>query len=122
MAQHKRRKTPLAHGNRPGTNRPDHPQRPPGEIYTVDSYRRAITRGADKANFWAKGGRVVSNEERIIPRWHPHQLRHTAATKLRREFGVEVAQVVLGHRHLDATEIYAERNLDKAREIVGKVG
>ena len=35
-------KTPIAHGNRPGSNRSDAPARPPGAAYTVDSYRRAI--------------------------------------------------------------------------------
>ena len=29
-------------------------------------------------------------------RWHPHQLRHAAGSRLRKEFGVEAAQVVLG--------------------------
>ncbi len=35
--------------------------------------------------------------------WHPHQLRHTAATELRRAYGVEAARIILGHASLDAT-------------------
>jgi integrase len=54
--------------------------------------------------------------------WHPHQLRHTAATNLRRDFGLEAAQVILGHKTLTATEIYAERNVAKARQVMGEVG
>ncbi len=54
--------------------------------------------------------------------WHPHQLRHNAATYLRREFGVEAARVVLGHRSTAATEIYAEVDKLKAADIMGKVG
>ena len=54
--------------------------------------------------------------------WHPHQLRHNAATRLRREYGLEAAQVILGHKTLAVTEIYAEKNVAKAREIMGAVG
>ncbi len=43
-----------------------------------------------------------------VPHWHPHQLRHTAATELRKKYGVEMVRAVLGYAHLAATEIYAE--------------
>lgn len=55
-------------------------------------------------------------------RWHPHQLRHNAATYLRKQFGVEAARVVLGHRSAAVTEIYAEMDQTKAAEIMGRVG
>lgn len=55
-------------------------------------------------------------------RWHPHQLRHNAATYLRKQFGVEAARVVLGHRSAAVTEIYAELDKMKAAEILEKVG
>lgn len=55
-------------------------------------------------------------------RWHPHQLRHNAATYLRHEFGIEVAQLILGHQSADVTEIYAEQDLNKAKDIIGRVG
>jgi integrase len=54
--------------------------------------------------------------------WSPHQLRHTAATPLRKEYGLEAAQVVLGHKTLSVTEIYAEKNVAAARRIMGEVG
>jgi integrase len=57
-----------------------------------------------------------------VPAWHPHQLRHTAATQLRKEFGLEAAQVILGHRTLSVTEIYAEKNIEAARAIMQAVG
>lgn len=60
--------------------------------------------------------------ERQIPRWHPHQLRHNLATRLRREFGIEVARVMLGHASVGTTEIYAERDSKVAREVMGKIG
>lgn len=54
--------------------------------------------------------------------WHPHQLRHTTATKLRAEFGLEPAQVILGHKTLVATQIYAEKNVKTAIQIMAQVG
>jgi integrase len=55
-------------------------------------------------------------------RWHPHQLRHNAATYLRKQYGLEKARVVLGHRSSAITEVYAEADLSEARRIMGEVG
>lgn len=54
--------------------------------------------------------------------WSPHQLRHSAATRLVEQFGWDVARIVLGHRTVDATRIYALDNIAKAMEAVGRVG
>jgi integrase len=54
--------------------------------------------------------------------WHPHQLRHNAATFLRKEFGLETARIILGHRSAAITEVYAELDQQKAMEAVVKVG
>ncbi len=104
---HSQRKTPLGYGNGIGTNRKPKPQRKPTAEYAVASYRRAIARACDAAG---------------VPRWHPHQLRHTAATMLRKEYGLEAAQVILGHKTLTITQIYAEKNIEAARSIMAKVG
>lgn len=87
------RKTPLSCGNRPGTNRKAKPKRHPGDMYTVDSYRRSIHRAAKLAG---------------VEQWSPHRLRHTAATEVRRLFGLDSCQAVLGHRGAKVTEIYCE--------------
>ncbi len=56
-------------------------------------------------------------------RWHPHQLRHNAATNLRREYGLDLAQTILGHRMGSiVTELYAEANVSKAMDVVAKIG
>jgi integrase len=55
-------------------------------------------------------------------RWHPHQLRHNAATRLRKEFGLEVARIILGHTSDVTTLIYAERDAAKARDVMKLVG
>lgn len=54
--------------------------------------------------------------------WSPNKLRHTAATELRRRFGVEHAKVVLGNSRVETTQIYAERDLAMAAEIMEQVG
>ena len=101
------RKTPLSCGNRPGTNRRRTPKCLPGERYSSDSYRRAIHRACKTAN---------------VPQWSPYRLRHRAATEIRRRFGLEAAQVVLGHSRASVTQIYAQRDLAKAAAVMHEVG
>lgn len=55
-------------------------------------------------------------------RWHPNQLRHTHGTKVRKQFGLEAAQVALGHSKADITELYAQRNLELALRGAAKIG
>jgi integrase len=50
------------------------------------------------------------------------QLRHNAGTRVREDYDAETAQVVLGHKNLKVTEIYAEKNLAKARRVMSEVG
>jgi site-specific recombinase XerC len=54
--------------------------------------------------------------------WSPNQLRHSAATEIRSRFGLEAAQVILGHSRADVTQVYAERDLAKAKTVVREVG
>jgi integrase len=112
-------------------------RRPPKERYTVASYRRAIERACELAFGMPSELRRfppdLAAEEKARRRklgaewrrqncWHPNQLRHSAGTFLRREFGIEAARVILGHAHVETTEIYAEADLKRAREIMGTVG
>jgi integrase len=89
----------------------------PGDKYTVDSYRRAIEYGIKKSNREA-----ARNGSQPVLHWHPHQLRHNAATRLRREFGLDVARAVLGHASPVVTEVYAELDGAKAGEAMERVG
>lgn len=121
------RKTPDSYGNRPGTNRKAKPQRTPGASYTVVSYRRAINRAADLADLEAKAeaaraGREIKPDARLIPRWHPNQLRHKFATEVRKQLGLEAAQVMLGHSRADVTQIYAEKNHALAEQVAAEIG
>ncbi len=78
-----------------------------GDHYTVNSYRHAIHRACDKAE---------------VPRWGPHRLRHNAATVIRQKYGLEAAQIMLGHRKADVTQLYAEINQAKGKEIATMIG
>jgi integrase len=104
---HAARVTPLPCGNRPGSNRTAKPKRPAGQQYTVPAYRRAIARACKCVG---------------VAVWHPHQLRHSAATALRKEYGIEAAQIILGHKTLTVTQVYAEKNIEAAQKIMAIVG
>jgi len=41
---------------------------------------------------------------------------------VRSEFGLEEAQVSLGHKKADVTQIYAERNAALAMKVAGEIG
>jgi integrase len=57
-----------------------------------------------------------------VHKFHPHQLRHTVGTKLREQFGLEASKVVLGHKTISATQIYAEQNQRLAAQVAERVG
>ena len=101
-----------------------HPKRSPGNRYTTESYNRAITRAVDLANRQIKKEAVemgIDNPE-LLPNWHPNQLRHSVGTEVRKQFGLEATQVVLGHASANVSEIYAERDMTLAAEIMRKIG
>jgi len=135
------RVTPLTQGNVPGSNRKANPQRTIGERYTTDAYRHAIQRACDQAfpppePLARRKGETKSRwQSRLTPeqkaelkawqkkhRWHPHQLRHNAATYLRKEFGLEAARIILGHHSTAVTEIYAEKDEQQAVDAIMKIG
>lgn len=112
------RVTPVyGNGDRP---RVATPKRPLGHRYDTASYRRAITRAVEKANRALIEAAV--DVALHVPHWHPNQLRHTHGTEVRRRFGLEAAQVALGHERADVTQVYAERNLDLAVKVAAEVG
>ena len=135
------RKTPVQYGNSPGSNRKQQPRRAPGNCYAVGAYRHAIARACDAAFLPAEplgprpGERRGKWRDRLTAdqraslaawrrehRWNPHRLRHSAGTSIRRQFGLEAAQTVLGHRTLSATQIYAEKHADTARQVAAQIG
>ena len=114
------RKTPLSCGNKVGTNRKEKPQRSPGKRYDSASYRKAVQKAivAARRAIKQRGG----DPDKEMPKWTPYQMRHTAATKVRKYMGYESAGAALGHTNMSATAIYAERNQDLADDAARKLG
>ncbi|HUY35473.1 MAG TPA: hypothetical protein VMV69_22200 [Pirellulales bacterium] len=106
-----------------------HPKKAPGERYDTATYRRAITYGL---------GQLAKSQGHELPKdrpvtskwlksvgaiyWHPHQLRHTLGTAVRKQFGFEAAQIALGHASPDATKLYAEADFEMAKRIARELG
>src|SRR5205085_2200553 len=137
------RKTPRypSHVARNAARRAEAPKRRPAEKYNRGSYGLAIDRACDRA-FPLPGGLAQRENEtharwwgRLTPAeraevkawrkahwWHPNQLRHSFATRVRKQHGLEAAQVLLGHARADVTQVYAERNEQLAVSIATQVG
>lgn len=100
------------------------PRWKPGESYDTRSLYHAVAYGIRRANAEAerRAGEAGVEPPNPILAWHPNQLRHNAATRLRREFGLDVARAVLGHSSPVVTEIYAELDGAKAAEAMERVG
>ena len=79
----------------------------PGECCSKDSYNRAVSRACKRAG---------------IEPWSPNQLRHTAATEIRKRFGLEASRVILGHSSAETTLIYAERDFEAAKSVIRQMG
>lgn len=98
----KNRKTPMT---------PSHRARvravPTRDFYMVNGYRQAIKHACENAG---------------IPKWAPNQLRHATGTGVRKDFGLDHAQAVLGHQHANITEIYAEIDRQKIEKVMREIG
>lgn len=116
-----------------GSAMPGYSRSVAGRPFTVQSYALAITYHCARA--WPHPTLGKVSRRKLTPeqkaekldwdrkhRWHPNQLRHTAATAIRRFKDAEAAQTLLGHSRPDTTLIYAEADLDKARAVIREIG
>ena len=87
-------------------------KRVPRSNYDTQSFYRAVQYAIKKA----------ATVGVVIPSWSPNQLRHARGTEVRKTHGLEAAQVILGHRKADVTQVYAERDLDLAITIAKMTG
>ncbi len=127
------------YASRQRRQRKSSPRRVPGDRFTVASYHRAIERGCEAVFGFpdelrnAPTDHKETAEERVLRLkraaawrrnhcWNPNQLRHSAATLIRERFGIEGAQVALGHSDPRITTIYAERNFELAAKIMQQIG
>ena len=123
QAQHEARVTPLSCGNKPGSNRTRTPRRTPGAAFDTNSYAHSI-KGACKRAFPApKDLSIEAKKQWYVGRtWAPNQLRHNTATLVRKHYGLEGAQVILGHSDIGISQVYAERDSSKAIGIARQIG
>jgi integrase len=105
-ARRRARVTPLTPSQRARKKRRK-PKRRPGDRYAVTSYDHAIRDACQRA---------------AVPHWHAHQLRHSAATWLRKEFGLDLARIILGHSSPATAALYAEADRAKAVAAMLEVG
>jgi len=101
------RKSPVqpSQHNRRKVN-PD-PKKLPAASYTPNGYAIAVKVAAKKAG---------------VAAFAPNRLRHLFATEVRRDHGLEAAQVLLGHAKADVTQTYAERDMKLGTAVAAKVG
>jgi integrase len=127
------------------------PRRRVGDQYTAAAYRQAIERACERAyplpghlrpkrvdgvlgrGRWRETpaewrqrmgpeGLADVRAWRAAHSWTPHQLRHAADTAIRKEHGIEVARIILGHSTAFSTEVFAEADGEQARAVVGAMG
>ena len=137
------RRTPRypSHMRRNAAVRRPNPKCSLSDHYDVQAYGTAIDRACDAAfppppplakreeetlGEWKARLTEEQREEleawRKAHRWCPNQLRHSHATRVRKEFGLEAAQVTLGHARADVTQVYAERNEALATVVAAQIG
>jgi integrase len=128
-ARRRKRKTKIQPSQRDRSKR--NPRHPPGERYRVGSYAQAIMRAVRAANraHRCEACKAPEVEELCpecrtnqLPHWHPHQVRHSKATEIRRVASLGAARAVLGHRSPTVTEVYAELDMGKAAEVMERLG
>ena len=98
----KERRTPLSCGNRPGTNRKEHPMIKPRARYDHHTLRRACQRACKKAG---------------VEPFVPYDLRRSMATRTRATLGKEATKVLLGHAKTSTTEIYLLEEVQEAVKV-----
>lgn len=96
------------------------------EYYDVQVYSRAVRFASDRADIEEHKKRPsVPANVRLIPRWHPHMLRHAWATQLAIEDGIEAAQSALGHSNPGTTSRYVHIDAGsdaRVEELMKRIG
>lgn len=96
------RKTPMSCGNRPGTNRKQHPMITPGKMYLSTSLCNAVKRACRRAG---------------VKPFAPYDLRRSAATRVRATLSKEAAKLLLGHVSTDTTDIYLLEEVQESMKV-----
>jgi integrase len=123
------RVTPLreSHRRRKASKSKARRRRPPGSKYTTASFGRAIDRACAKA--YPPPEPLARREDETFADWrerlgqsglaqvhvwhkahrfHPHQVRHRAATEFRERYGLEATRALLGHSFAAVSDHYSK--------------
>lgn len=69
----------------------------------------------DKGTY--RNGLKKATELAGVPEWTPHELRHTMASIIDKQLGIESAQAFLGHKTVQVTREYAGQNHDLCVQV-----
>jgi site-specific recombinase XerD len=95
---------------------------PEGITWNAILGKKSLLTAKGISSIGAANGLEAEIERLRVPPWSPLQLRHSAATVIRAKFGVEAAKVILGHAKVETTQIYAERDMNRAEKIMAEIG
>jgi len=102
------RKTPMTPSHMRRSEQAARRERQFEPFYSKNSFAQCVKRACRKAG--------------LIHGFTPNMLRHLAAGIFRREYGLDSAQILLGHKHAKTTEIYALADRERAMKIMCEVG
>ena len=114
-AARKSKLTPSQQSRKPKPNG----KRRAGLRYDTASLRKAVERGIAKVN------KIRAKATPPLPKilaWHPNQIRHKKATEICEQYGLYAAQMALGHKHADVTQVYVERDMKTSTRIAKETG
>lgn len=77
------------------------------EFWTDFGYAQAVAKACARAG--------------VAP-FAPNQVRHLFGTEVRARYGLEAAQMLLGHSRADVTQVFAERDRGLAERVAREVG
>jgi len=80
--------------------------------YSTSTYHNAVKDAVKKAK----------EDKQEIQVFSPHQIRHTAATEIRKRFGLDAVRAVLGHKSLKMADEYAEIDKKLAENTAKQIG
>lgn len=92
---------------RPEERRAGSRRRPPGDRYTKDSYRRAITRACERAG---------------VEPFSPGQLRHLGSSRIANATDIHLAKSMLGHTDIRTTQRYTHASLTREIDYAQRFG
>ncbi len=99
------RRTPMTPSQAART-RKKNPRRKPGLFYSANSYAQAVDRACKKARI----------------KFAPYALRHGRKMIIERADSAEAARVVLGQKTIESTQHYGRLDLDRAVQVMAKLG